>query len=128
MKTLQSYLEGIRVNPARGWNSAYLDILGQPLPFTETEKFLNGVELFGEDIMFEALMATSSQNLSSPNPLSYVLAVARSIWKERLEEALQKDQNELQIERAKKRVAADSAELAERIEQAKKRVDANDSL
>ncbi len=126
MKTLQSYLSEIQKSPSKGWNAAYQDILGHRL--TETEKFLNGVELFGEDIMFEALVATSSQNLSSPNPLSYVLAVARAIWKERLEEAIHKEADELQRERAKKRVAKDSAELAERIEQAKKRVDANNSV
>ncbi len=126
MKTFQTYLSEIRKSPSDGWRAAYQDILGHSL--SDTEKFLNGVELFGEDIMFEALVATSSQNLSSPNPLSYVLAVARAIWKERLEEDLHKEAEELQRERAKKRVAADSAELAERIEKAKKRVDANNSL
>lgn len=126
MKTLQSYLEGIRVNPSNGWRIVYLDILGHRL--TETDKFLNGVDLFGEEIMFEALIATSSQKLSSPNPLNYVLAVARKMWKEELQETLQKDKDELRLERAKRRILAGNAELAEKIEEAKRRVDADNPL
>jgi hypothetical protein len=126
MKTLQSYLDGIREHPANGWKVVYLDILGHRL--SDTDKFLNGVGLFGEEIMFEALIATSSRKLSSPDPLSYVLAVARQIWKDELQTALTKDADELRLERGKRRILEGNAELAERIEQAKRRVNESDTL
>lgn len=126
MKTLQSYLLGIREHPEKGWRVVYSDILGKKL--SDSAKFLNGVELFGEEIMFEALIATSVQKLSSPDPLNYVLAVARGIWKETLQESLTKDADELRLERAKRRIIEGNAELAEKIERAKRRADANDTI
>lgn len=125
MKTLQSYLLGIRDNPETGWRVVYKDILGKNLK--DTAKFLNGVDLFGEEIMFEAVIATSVQKLSSPDPLNYVLAVARGIWKEALQEALTKDADELRLERAKRKISEGNADLAEKIEKAR-RMDANNTL
>ena len=123
MKTLQSYLLGIKENPKAGWSVAYSDILGKRL--SDPEKFLNGVDLFGEEIMFEAIIATSIQKLKTPDPLSYVLAVARQLWKEELQDSLAKDADELRLERAKRRISEGNAELADRIEEAKRRADAN---
>ena len=123
MKTLQSYLLGIKDNPRTGWSVAYSDILGKHL--SEPAKFLNGVDLFGEEIMFEALIATSIQKLKTPDPLSYVLAVARQLWKEELQDSLAKDADELRLERAKRRISEGNAELADRIKEAKRRADAN---
>jgi hypothetical protein len=125
MKTLQSYLEGIRLNPTIGWQGVYSDILGSHL--WETERFLKGVELFGEEFMFEAVIVTASKKLSS-DPLNYVLAVARQLWKDSLKEELAKDQDELRLERARRHVKEDNDRLAEKIERAKRRTDASDPL
>ena len=126
MKTLQVYLEAIRNNPSKGWRVIYSDIMGKPL--SDTSKFLRGVELFGEEIMFEAVIITSSKNLSSPDPTNYVLAVARQLWKDTLKEELIKEQDELRLERARRHVQEDNTKLADRIELAKRRVDAEHSL
>jgi hypothetical protein len=86
------------------------------------------VDLFGEGVMFEALIATSIQKLKTPDPLSYVLAVARQLWKEELQNSLEKDADELRLDRAKRRISEGNAELATKIEEAKRRVDANDPV
>jgi hypothetical protein len=126
MKTLQSYLLGIKDNPRIGWSVAYSDILGKRL--SDADKFLNGVDLFGEEMMFEAIIATSIQKLKTPDPLSYVLAVARQLWKEELQNSLTQDADELRLERAKRRISEGNAELADRIKEAKRRADANDPI
>jgi hypothetical protein len=125
MKTLQSYLESIRLNPTIGWQSVYSDILGSYL--WEASRFLKGVELFGEEFMFEAVIVTASKKLSS-DPLNYVLAVARQLWKDSLKEELTKDQDELRLERARRHVKEDNERLAEKIERARRRTDASDPL
>ena len=63
--------------------------------------------------MFEALIATSSKKLSSPDPLNYVLAVARQLWKTELQATLTKDADELRLERGKRRISEENAELAD---------------
>lgn len=127
MKTLQSYLKEIRDNPKKGWSTAYRDILDETLG--QESVFLKSVEMFGEAIMFEAMLITSQQKLSShSNKLAYVLTVARNLWKEDLQNALEKDELELRLERAKNRVSGENADLAEKIEKAKRRLNATDSI
>lgn len=123
MKTLQAYIGEIRSDSAKGWRVVYKDILGKQI--TDIQGFLKAVDLFGEEIMFEAIITTSTKKLSSPDPQNYVIAVARQLWKEALQEALEKDADELRLERAKRRVESDNAELAQKIQEAKRRVDAD---
>ena len=126
MKTLQSYLEGIKTNPSSGWRVIYNDIIGY---YPEnTERLLKGVELYGEEIIFEAIIVTASKKLSSPEQLNYVLAVARQLWKDVLQQSLTKDQDEIRLERAKRHVQEDNERLAKKIESAKRRTDASNSL
>lgn len=126
MKTLQLYLLGIREHPENGWRTVYTDILGKHL--TDSRKLLEGVRVFGEEAVFEAIIATSTRKLDSGDPLNYVLAVARNIWKETLEEALIKDEESVKLERSIRVVKEDNVKLAERIEQARRRVDADNTL
>ena len=123
MKTLQSYLEEERTNPSSGWRVIYTDIIGH---YPEnTERLLKGVELYGEEIIFEAIIVTASKKLSSPEQLNYVLAVARQLWKDVLQQSLTKDQDEIRLERAKRHVQEDNERLAEKIEKAKRRTDSD---
>jgi hypothetical protein len=125
MKTLQSYLLGIRENPKDGWRVIYSDTLGKYL--SDPEKLLNGVRVFGEEAMFEAIVTTSTKKLNSEDPIAYVLAVARQLWKESLEAELSKSKEELRLERAIRRVSEDNAELAAKIEEAR-RIDADNTI
>lgn len=126
MKTFQTYLEGIRKNPTIGWRSAYLDILGVRL--SDAESFLKGVDAFGEDLMFEALVVTSLKKLNSPDPLNYVLAVAQQKWKEALQQDVAEQRTSLQVERSIRKVREDNERLAEKIKEARRKVDANNSV
>lgn len=126
MKTLQSYLEGIRLNPSHGWRVIYTDIIGHNL--SDTARLLKGVELYGEEIIFEAVIVTASKKLSSPDQLNYVLAVARQLWKDVLQQSLTKDQDEIRLERAKRHVQEDNEKLAQKIDLAKRRTGASDTI
>jgi len=119
MKTLQSYLEEVRTDPSIGWRVIYNDIIGYHPE--NIERLLKGVDLYGEEIIFEAIIVTASKKLSSPEQLNYVLAVARQLWKDVLQQSLTKDQDEIRLERAKRHVQEDNERLAEKIEKAKRR-------
>lgn len=128
MKTLQHYLDKIHKDSASGWGEIYSDLLGNPLYGMDNLDFNKGLELFGESIMLEAVIVTSNNKVDPSGTMKYLLAVARNLWKEELASDLAKEQSEIRLERMKRTVMEDNSSLAERIEEAKRRVDAKHTL
>jgi hypothetical protein len=126
MLTLEKYLEEIRRDRTAGWSRVFKDILGQPL--SDKERFLKAVDNYGELIIFESLVVTSTKKISG-DPLNYMLAVASKKWKEDLIDIVTSDQEDIKANRSIEQSQKDSMHLYERIEAAKRRVhESNDPL
>jgi hypothetical protein len=126
MLTLEKYLEEIRRDRAAGWSRVFKDILGQPL--SDKERFLKAVDNYGELIIFESLVITSTKKINN-DPLNYVLAVAAKKWKEDLISLITSDQEDIKANKSIEQSQKDSLLLFERIEAAKRRVhESNDPL
>jgi len=118
-------MEAIQSNPIIGWRAVYFDILSVYLE--EPERVLKAVEMFGEDVVFEAIIVTSLKSNIGRDPLNYVIAVARSMWKEQLQSDLTREKDAIRRERSKQRVQDANMELAEKIERAR-RINADNSV
>ena len=126
MLTLEKYLEEIRRDKKIGWSRVFLDILGQPL--SDKERFLKAVDNYGDLIMFESLVVTSSKRISN-DPINYVLAVANQKWRDDLISQARADEDSMKTTRAIEKSRNENQLLYEKIEAAKRRVHAtNDSL
>ena len=123
MKTLLMYMEEIRRDKTAGWSRVFKDILDQPI--SDKERFLKAVDNYGELIIFESLVITSSKRIDN-DPLNYVLAVANQKWKAELVSQAKADEDSIKISKAVERSKIDNEQLYEKIEAAKRRVHATD--
>jgi len=125
MLTLEKYLEEIRRDKKAGWSRVFSDILGQPL--SDKERFLKAVDNYGDLIIFESLVVTSSKRMTS-DPLNYVLAVANQKWRDDLISQAKADEDSIKTNRAIERSKNANQSLHEKIEEAKRRIHATDSI
>lgn len=123
MLTLEKYLEEIRRDKKAGWSRVFKDILGQPL--SDKEMFLKAVDNYGDLIMFESLVVTSSKRIGN-DPLKYVLAVANQKWRDDLVSQAKADEDSIKANKAIEKSKNDNQLLYEKIEEAKRRVHAAD--
>jgi hypothetical protein len=116
-------MEEIRRDKTAGWSRVFKDILDQPI--SDKERFLKAVDNYGELIIFESLVITSSKRIDN-DPLNYVLAVANQKWKAELVSQAKADEDSIKISKAVERSKIDNEQLYEKIEAAKRRVHATD--
>jgi hypothetical protein len=121
MLTLEKYLADIRADRIAGWSRVFKDILGQPLSISDRERFLKGVENYGDSIVFEALVITSVKRITT-TPINYVLAVAAQKWKEELLAEVKADQETAKANQSIEQSKKENQHLYDRIEEAKRRV------
>jgi len=112
-------MEEIRKDKTAGWSRVFKDILGQPI--SDNERFLRAVDNYGDLIIFEAIIITSSKRIDN-DPLNYVLAVANQKWKAELVSQTKVDEDSIKISKAIERSKIDNKQLYEKIEAAKRRV------
>ena len=125
MLTLEKYLEEIRRDKKAGWSRVFADILGQPL--SDKERFLKAVDNYGDLIIFESLVVTSSKRMTG-DPLNYVLAVANQKWRDDLISQAKADEDSIKTNRAIEKSKNANQLLYEKIEEAKRRIHATDSI
>jgi hypothetical protein len=118
MLTLQSYLEDIRKDKTKGWSRVYRDILGQPL--YDKDRFLNAVELYGEVVIFEAMVATAAKRLKN-DPMNYFMTVADQRWREEIKNQAESDKETIRAHRVIEQSKEAGISLAEKIERARRR-------
>jgi hypothetical protein len=123
MLTLEKYLEEIRRDKKAGWSRVFSDILGQPL--SDKERFLKVVDNYGDLIVFESLVVTSSKRLTA-DPLNYVIAVANQKWRDDLISQAKADEDSIKTNRAIENSKNANQLLYEKIEEAKRRIHAAD--
>ena len=125
MLTLEKYLEEIRRDKKAGWSRVFADILGQPL--SDKERFLKAVDNYGDLIIFESLVVTSSKRMTG-DPLNYVLAVANQKWRDDLISQAKADEDSIKTNMAIEKSKNANQLLYEKIEEAKRRIHATDSI
>ena len=123
MLKLTDYLEEIRKDKTVGWSRVYKDILDQPL--YDKARFLKAVDVFGEIIVFEALVITAAKKLKN-DPLNYFLAVANQRWREELQREISSDEDTIKATRAIEKSKEAGVLLEEKIEKARRRSNAAD--
>lgn len=121
MLTLDKYLSGIRADKTDGWSRVFKDILGQPLSISDRERFIKGVDSYGDANIFEALVITSIKGVTT-TPINYVLAVAAQKWRNELLEQAGATQESVKATHSIEQSKRDNQHLYDRIEEAKRRV------
>jgi len=125
MLTLEKYLEEIRRDKTAGWPRVFADILGQPL--SDKTRFLKAVDNYGDLIVFQSLVVTSSKRITN-DPINYVLAVANQQWKEALINQVKADEETLKANRSIEQSRKENQLLYEKIKEAKRRVHESNSI
>jgi len=125
MLTLEKYLEEIRRDKTAGWSRVFADILGQPL--SDKTRFLKAVDNYGDLIVFQSLVVTSSKRITN-DPINYVLAVANQQWKEALINQVKADEETLKANRSIEQSRKENQLLYEKIKEAKRRVHESNSI
>lgn len=86
---------------------------------SDKQRFSKALEIYGNEVIYEAIFQSATRKLEG-DPLSYVIAVAHSLWKERRELEEQKVRYEMRILQAKERTLEHNEILATKIDKAKK--------
>ena len=107
----------ITKNEKSGWSEFYRELLGQPL--SDTARFLKAVGDFGHQIMFDALLSSSTRKLTG-DPLNYVIATAVAMAQERALESSKEKAYQMGLDKAKQRILMQNEELEAKIERARK--------
>lgn len=111
-KSLETWLTEIRTMGKRHWLVFYKELMGKMVPYPS--RLYKAVNLYGEMIVFEAIVDSSNQTLTGDG-LSYVIKVASNKWKA---EQQQKDEDATYIEdinRAKEATTAKNESLARKL-------------
>jgi len=115
-KPILDWLEIIRTHGKSGWSQFYKSMLGHPI--SDVARFYSSVDHFGDTVVFEAIVATSTKNIKD-DPLNYVLSVAGKFFIEKIETIDEDKKYQFALDKAKERVRMQNEELEIKIEQAK---------
>lgn len=117
-KSLEQWrLELLRYG-TRHWGTFYKEFVG--VPPSNFPRFNKTLSLYGDWAMFEAILATSNQNVTG-DPLNYVLKTAHNIWKENQKEMEYAVGQEALIKQAIETSHERNMKLAKKLEKARKR-------
>ena len=112
IKTLSSWRLELKRFGKPYWLKMYQHFLGSTV--SNIPRFYRALNLYGDWPLFESILASSTSNIEG-DPLSYVLKVAHSKWKEMQEDEDAETDYLAEIEQAKKISQQKNDELAKKL-------------
>jgi hypothetical protein len=112
VKSLSSWRLDLQRYGRKHWLVFYKALLASPV--SSIPRFYKLINLYGEWAVFEAIVATSSANITG-DPLPYVSKVASSKWKEAQQDEEAESAYNKEIEEAKKISQQKNDELAKKL-------------
>ncbi len=94
------------------WLTFYKDMLG--VNASSVPRLYKALNLYGDWALFEAIISSSDKDLNG-DPLNYVIAVTKNIWKEKQEEQDREDEYSAKIREAKEKSEEANKALEEKL-------------
>lgn len=98
------------------WLTFYKELLGSNA--SSIPRLYKTINLYGEEIVFDAIVSSSDKELTG-DPLNYVVAVAKSLWKEEQAKKDQEDEYDKNIRAAKEESEKANEALRQKLEKLK---------
>ena len=116
-QNLTRWKHSIKVNGKKTWAAFYREFLG--VPPTSLPRLYRAVNLYGDDIVFEAIIDSSWRDLTG-DPQNYIMKVASEKWKSHQAEIDGEDDYKKSLEQAREQTLEHNRALEKKLKKVKK--------